>query len=84
MGRLRVRLAADARLSANLVTQYATTSDRLDFNARVRYAFAEGTDLWLVYNEGVDTDRVIDPISGRSPLSLGRTLIMKYTHTLTF
>jgi hypothetical protein len=83
VGRLRVRVAADARLSASLVTQYATTTDRLDFNARVRYAFAEGTDLWLVYNEGLDTERGLDPISGRSPLSLGRTLIMKYTHTLT-
>lgn len=84
VGRLRARLAADSRLSADLLGQYATTSERLDFNARVRYAFAEGTDLWLVYNEGLDTDRIHDPVSGRSPLSLGRTLIVKYTHTLTF
>ena len=30
--------------------------DRLDLNVRLRYDFAEGTDLWLVYNEGLDTD----------------------------
>jgi len=45
----------------------------------------EGTDFWLVYNEGLDADRDLDRV-GRpvGPLSLSRALILKYTHTLTF
>jgi hypothetical protein len=61
--------------------QYNSTTDRLDFNVRLRYAFAEGTDLWLVYNEGLDTDPLRDEIGVRSPTSLARTVLLKYTHT---
>jgi hypothetical protein len=82
--RLRIRSALDAQTSGNAFVQYNSALDRIDFNVRLRYAFAEGTDLWLVYNEGLDTDRLYDPAGARSPLSLARTLIVKYTHTLAF
>jgi len=82
LARLRVRTALDARLSGNALLQYTSTSDRLDVNFRLRYAFAEGTDLWLVYNEGLDTDRSRDLIGVRSPMSLARSFIIKYTHTI--
>jgi len=68
--------------SGNAFVQYNSTTDRLDFNVRLRYAFAEGTDLWLVYNEGLDTDPVRDLGGIRSPTSLARTVLLKYTHTL--
>jgi hypothetical protein len=83
VARVRARTALNARTSGNAFVQYNSTTDRLDFNVRLRYAFAEGTDLWLVYNEGLDTDRV-DLIGIRSPLSLSRTFIVKYTHTFGF
>lgn len=84
--RLRVRTALDARASGNAFVQYNSTTDRLDVNVRLRYAVAEGTDLWLVYNEGLDTDRDRDILQeGRfAPLSLSRALILKYTHTFSF
>ncbi len=82
--RLRIRAALDARLSANALVQHSSTSDRLDVNFRLRYAFAEGTDLWLVYNEGLDTERSRDLIGMPSPRSLARSFILKYTHTLGF
>ncbi len=78
---LRIRTALDARASGNALIQYNSTTDRLEFNVRLRYNFAEGTDLWLVYNEGLDTERGTDPADVRSPLSLSRSLILKYTHT---
>ena len=85
VARLRVRAALDARASGNAFVQFNSVSDRLDFNVRLRYAFAEGTDLWLVYNEGVDTDPLRDPLLGiSSPTSLARSVILKYTHTLGF
>jgi hypothetical protein len=85
VARLRIGTALDARASGNAFVQYNSTTGALDLNLRLRYAFAEGTDLWLVYNEGLDIDR---PDTGvgvqRSPLSLSRALIVKYTHTLGF
>jgi hypothetical protein len=84
--RLRVRTALDARASGNAFVQYNSTTDRLDFNVRLRYAVTEGTDLWLVYNEGLDTGRDRDILQEDrfSPLSLSRALIVKYTHTFRF
>ena len=78
---VRVRTALNSRASGNALFQYDTTTDRLDVNARLRYNFAEGRDLWLVFNEGLVTDRLPDPASPRLPLSLSRTVILKYTHT---
>ena len=82
--RLRIRAALDAQASGNAFVQYNSTTNRLDFNVRLRYAFAEGTDLWLVYNEGLDTDPVRDLTGIRSPTSLARTVLLKYTHTIGF
>lgn len=83
LARFRIRTALNARASANAFVQYNSTTDRVDLNLRLRYAFAEGTDLWIVYNEGLDTEP-----SGRfeftQPRSLARALIVKYTHTLGF
>ena len=82
--RLRIRSAVDARASGNAFIQYNSTTNRLDFNVRLRYAFAEGTDLWLVYNEGLTTDRAADDVGIVPPLSLSRALTLKYTHTFGF
>jgi hypothetical protein len=84
LARFRIRAALNAQAAGNAFVQYISTSDRLDFNVRLRYAFAEGTDLWLVYNEGLDTDPVRDLGGVRSPTSLARTVLVKYTHTLGF
>lgn len=89
--RLRIRTALDVRASGNAFIQYNSTTRRVDLNLRLRYNVSEGTDLWLVYNEGLDTDRDrlgpgmddVEPFS-RSPLSLSRAFIVKYTHTFTF
>ena len=84
--RLRVRTALDARASGNAFLQYNSTAGRFDVNVRLRYNVAEGTDIWLVYNEGLDTDRAIDPLQQArlSPFSVSRALVVKYSHTFTF
>jgi len=84
VARMRVRAALNSRTSGNAFVQFNSTTNRLDFNVRLRYAFAEGTDLWLVYNEGLDRDRTPDAAGTESPLSLSRALILKYTHTFGF
>ncbi len=85
VARFRVRTALDAQRSGNAFIQYNSTTGSVDANVRLRWAIAEGTDLWAVYNEVVDTDRpggLVDV--ARSPFSLSRTFILKYTHTLGF
>ena len=83
LARFRIRTAANARASANAFVQYNSTTDRVDLNLRLRYAFAEGTDLWIVYNEGLDTEPTTR-FEIAQPRSLARALIVKYTHTLGF
>jgi hypothetical protein len=84
VARLRVRSALNTQASTNAIVQYNSTTGRMDANLRFRYSLAEGTDLWIVYNEGLDADRSTDPLGVRSPLSLARTLIVKYSHTVAF
>jgi hypothetical protein len=82
LARVRIRSALDSRASGNAFVQYNSTTDRLDFNLRLRYNFAEGRDLWLVYDEGLATERPLGPGDARLPRSLTRTFVVKYTHTL--
>ncbi len=78
--RLRIDAALDKHFSANLFTQYNSADDDASINARFRYHFSEGNDLWLVYNEGFNTDR--DVFTGpRLPLSQSRAFLVKYTYT---
>jgi len=74
----------DTRLSVNAFVQYSSASGLGAANVRLRYSFGEGTDLWLVYNEGVNLDRASDPQSLRRPWTDNRSLTLKYTHTLVW
>lgn len=82
----RARTALDATKSANVLVQYNSTTRRVDLNVRIRYAAAEGRDLWLVYNEGLDADRDerFGPAVQVTPRSLSRAFIVKYTFTFSF
>ncbi len=77
--RLRVRAAYDVHLSLSTFLQYNSVIDQFDLNLRLRYNFRDGTDLWIVYNEALHTDREAwQPVP---PRSLGRAVMVKYTHT---
>ena len=81
LARLKVQVALNTRISFNTLAQFSNVADLATFNARFRYHFREGTDLWVVYNEGVNTERDV-AAQPRLPVSAGRTLMIKYTHTL--
>jgi hypothetical protein len=81
LARLRVGATLDARASANAFVQYNSTTQRVNVNVRARYNFSEGTDLWVVYDEGLATDLLPDPGAPRLPRSMSRSLLVKYTHT---
>ena len=77
--RLRTRAAMNTHISLNAFVQYNSANDRFSTNIRFRYNFHEGSDLWLVYNENLNTyteDKV-----PRKLLTRGRTVLIKYTNT---
>ena len=77
--RVRTQVALNTKVSATAFVQYNSAGAFVTTNLRFRYNFAEGNDLWIVYNEGLNTDRYRRaPVL---PLTDGRTLLLKYTHT---
>ncbi|HSG08805.1 MAG TPA: DUF5916 domain-containing protein [Longimicrobiales bacterium] len=81
--RLQARGAVDVHLSIDAFFQYNSLTDVVSANARFRYNFREGQDLWLVWNEGLNMQREVLGVP-RLPFSQARVLTMKYTHTLVF
>ena len=84
LARIRVDYSLDTHLSFSALAQYNSTVDQTTVNARFRYHFREGVDLWVVYNEGYHMDRTNGGIDPRLPFSAGRALMVKYSHTFTF
>lgn len=80
LGSLRVKTALNPRVSMSTFGQYNGATDQTSLNVRFRYHFREGTDLWIVYNEGFNNVRD-DGLGPRRPLSSGRALLVKYSHT---
>jgi hypothetical protein len=76
--RLRVRAALDTRWSASALVQYSSAAERLSANARLRFNVREGTDLWVVLDEGYRLDW--DRSGALLPPPSGRSILVKYTH----
>ncbi len=79
--RLQLDLALNLHLSASAVVQYNTTNKTYFNNARLRYNFSDGHDLYLVYNETYNDDRKRE--SPTLPLSQQQTIVLKYLYTLS-
>lgn len=80
LGQLRIRVPFNTSISTNLFLQYNSVTGSFSTNARFRYNFSEGHDLWIVYNENLNTDRSRIP-GIELPGSQFRTFMVKYTYT---
>ncbi len=79
IGRIRTQIGLSTKMSLNAFLQYNASTDNFLANLRFRYNFREGNDLWIVFNEGRNTDRYgVDPVL---PALESRTLLLKYTYT---
>jgi len=79
--RLRSEIMFTTTLTLDAFVQYSNTADRVDANIRFRYNPREGDDLYIVWNETVNSDRfAADPAL---PRSQGRTFVVKYSRTFT-
>ncbi len=67
------------RVTLSSLVQFSSTADDVGVNVRLRLNPREGTDLYLVYSEGLRTElRSADPVP---PRSRGRALLLKYSRT---
>ena len=79
IGRLRLLAMLSARFSMTAFVQYSSAADKTIANIRFRYNPREGNDLYLVYDEGINTDREReDPLL---PFTSDRTVMLKYNYT---
>jgi hypothetical protein len=79
IGRLKISAFLNSRLSLVSLAQYNSAVNKIITNIRFRYNPREGHDLYIVYDEGLNTyrDREIPEL----PLSSIRTLMLKYSYT---
>ncbi len=82
IARLRALYMPTIKFSASAFIQYNGIDDLFIGNVRLRYNPSEGRDLYLVYDEGIFTERENHfPIR---PYTSNRTILLKYTHTLRY
>ncbi|MCH8272869.1 MAG: hypothetical protein IIB41_06400, partial [Candidatus Marinimicrobia bacterium] len=77
--KVRARYSLNNNLSTNTFIQYNTNTDKFHLNFRLRYNFRDGTDFYLVYNEGRNTNRFRETLI--IPTIDDRTVILKYSYT---
>ena len=82
IGRLKTEYMFSTKLSASAFVQYNSEVNTVTSNFRFRYNPREGNDLYLVYNEGTNTDLDRDALS--IPRMADRTLMLKYIYTFQF
>lgn len=79
IGQLRVLATLSVKLSASALVQYSAVDDTVTANVRLRFNPVEGTDVYLVYNDGLNTDRLSrTPVP---PRTNGRALYIKFNYT---
>jgi hypothetical protein len=79
--RARTEFTFSTKTSFSAFVQYNSNQDLVAVNARFRYNPREGTDLYVVWNESLNSDRFsLDPVP---PLTQERAILVKYSHSLT-
>jgi len=76
---LRGLYMLNTRLSFSGFVQYNTAINRVISNLRLRYNPKEGTDLYLVFNEGRNT--YLDRETPALPSYSNRSVLLKFTYT---
>lgn len=82
VGRLRIKYYFSKALSVSTFAQVSNASNVFISNFRLRYNPKEGNDLYIVYNEGLNTNRY--SYSPVRPLSNSRIILIKYTYTFNY
>ncbi len=82
LGQIRLLATLTTEFSASALVQYSADDDQVVTNIRLRFNPREGTDIYLVYNDGLNTDR-----AGKFPFpprTSARALLVKVNYTFNF
>ena len=82
LGQLRALATLSVKFSVSALVQYNGADDTMGANIRLRFNPREGTDFYIVYNDGINTDRLGKVPS--PPLSSGRALYAKFNYTFNY
>jgi len=76
IGRVRLNLALNSRISFDSFWQLDKASKVMKVNLRARYNFREGNELFVVFNQGNNTGNNLE-----IPNLISQSLLVKYTYT---
>ena len=79
LARLRTLVTFDTEHSVSAFIQYNSLTDKIYTNVRYRFNPRQGNDLYIVYNDGLNTSRYRQVPA--LPVSSRRTVMLKYTYT---
>ena len=79
IGKIKVLYMFSTKLTLSAFIQYNSAIDAIASNIKFRYNPREGNDLYIVYNEGRNTD--LDREIPRPPNVSDRSIMIKYTYT---
>jgi hypothetical protein len=80
IARVRIEYYLSTKFSASSFVQFSNDANMVISNIRLRYNPREGNDLYIVYNENLNTGR-FDHLPVR-PRSQNRALMVKFTYTI--
>ena len=79
IGQLIISTFLNSKLSLISIVQYNSAIDKIITNIRFRYNPREGNDLYIVYDEGLNTNMESEiPVL---PRTSNRTIMLKYSYT---
>lgn len=82
VGRLKSEFALNKKISTSVFVQYSNVADLIGANFRFRYNFREGQDLWIVFDQTLNT--ILDGSRygiNELPRNENQSILIKYTHT---
>ncbi|MCX6274468.1 MAG: DUF5916 domain-containing protein [Bacteroidetes bacterium] len=77
--RLNLSVFFSSKLSVKLLSQYDNLSNSVGSNLRFRYNPREGTDLYIVYNSGINTE--LNRLDPHLPLIDNQAVVVKFSKT---
>ena len=79
LARINLSGSFNVKLSISTFVQFNSLDEISSINFRLRYNPVDGNDLYIVYNENLNSD----PVSAvpELPVSDNRAIILKYIHT---
>jgi hypothetical protein len=82
IARLKIMYAPNLHFSAAANVQYNSAEEKVFFNSRLRYNFADGHDLYLVWNNDSRTNRYLN--GAKTPITEQQQFLIKYYYMFSF